>query len=70
MRIAQQPLIGKDVTIAQLRSRDNAAWMAKNGVALNQQLDANRAKYKGKSIPNMIWSTSSLISTNILEGGT
>jgi hypothetical protein len=47
-----RPLIGKDVTIAQLRSRDNAAWMAKNGVALNQQLDANRAKYKGKEIPN------------------
>jgi hypothetical protein len=44
--------IGMDVTIAQLRSRDNAAWMAKNGVALNQQLDANRAKYKGKEIPN------------------
>jgi hypothetical protein len=52
MRIATQPLIGKDVTIAQLRSRDNAAWMAKNGVALNKQLDANRAKYKGKEIPN------------------
>jgi hypothetical protein len=26
--------------------------MAKNGVALNKQLDANRAKYKGKEIPN------------------
>jgi hypothetical protein len=51
MRISTRPLIGKDVTVAQLRSRDNAAWMAKNGVALNQQLDANRAKYKGK-IPN------------------
>jgi hypothetical protein len=44
--------------------------MAKNGVALNQQLDANRAKYKGKRFQTLIWSTSSLISTNILEGGT
>jgi hypothetical protein len=41
----QAPLIGPDVTVDQLRARDNARWMAKNGVALHKLLDENESKF-------------------------